>query len=342
MTGRIRRLAMKSLIALPLLLTACGQDLPQDSLDPAGPEARTIDALFNPVFWIAVGVFILVEGLLVVALIKFRHRPGRPVPHQVHGNKRLEVAWTIAPAVLLAGIAIPTIFTIFSLSGRPAGALEIRVTGHQFWWEIEYPGMRVVTANEVHIPTDRPVYITLSSNDVIHSFWVPRLAGKQDLRPGFETHLTVQADDPGVYLGQCAEFCGASHANMRFRVVAQTAQDFDAWVQRQLQPAAPPPPDVLAIMTRGGPAACSSCHTIDGVEGFGGVIGPNLTHLAGRSTFAAGILDRTPQNLAEWLRDPQAVKPGNDMTIGPGGTPGRSGLSEEEIQALVAYLESLE
>jgi cytochrome c oxidase subunit 2 len=341
MTGRTRRLALRSLIALPFLLAACGKGLPQNSLDPAGPEARTIDALFNPVFWIAVGVFILVEGLLVVALIKFRHRPGRPVPHQVHGNKRLEVAWTIAPAVLLAGIAVPTIFTIFSLSGRPAGALEINVTGHQFWWEIEYPGLSVITANEVHIPADKPVYITLSSDDVIHSFWVPRLAGKQDLRPEFETHLTVQADEPGVYLGQCAEFCGASHANMRFRVIAQTARDFDAWVQQQLQPAAPPPADVLAIMSRGEQAACSSCHTISGVEGFGGVIGPNLTHLAGRTTFAAGILDRTPQNLAEWLRDPQAVKPGNDMTIGPGGTPGRSGLSEEEIQALVAYLESL-
>jgi cytochrome c oxidase subunit 2 len=341
MTGRIRRLAMTSLIALPLLLVACERGLPQNSLEPAGPEARTIDALFNPVFWIAVGVFVLVEGLLVVALIRFRHRPGRPVPHQVHGNKRLEVAWTIAPAVLLAGIAIPTIFTIFSLSGRPAGALEIRVTGHQFWWEIEYPGMNVVTANEVHIPVGRPAFIELTSDDVIHSFWVPRLAGKQDLRPGETSHLTVTADAPGTYLGQCAEFCGASHANMRFRVIAQPPSEFDTWVQRQLRPAPAPPPDVLAIM-QDTDVNCGNCHTIGGVEGFGGVLGPDLTHLAGRSTFAAGLLERTPQNLTEWLRDPQEVKPGNDMTIGPGLTPGPSALTEEEIQALIAYLETLE
>jgi cytochrome c oxidase subunit 2 len=343
MTGRIRRLAMTSLIALPLLLAACEQGLPQDSLDPAGPEARTIDALFNPVFWIAVAVFILVEGLLVVALVRFRHRPGRPLPHQVHGNKRLEVAWTIAPAVLLAGIAIPTIFTIFSLSGRPSGALEITVTGHQFWWEIEYPGLNVVTANEVHIPVGRSAYIRLTSEDVIHSFWVPRLAGKQDLRPGETTYLTVTADTPGVYLGQCAEFCGASHANMRFRVVAQPPAEFDTWVQQQLQPAAAqPPPEAAQALDRAG---CAGCHAIVGVEGFERAdfqIGPDLTHFGGRSTLAAGILDSTAENLTEWLRDPEAVKPGNDMRIGPGASEGRSILTEEEIQALVAYLESLE
>jgi cytochrome c oxidase subunit 2 len=342
MTGRTRRLAFWSLIALPLLLSACGQDLPQDSLDPAGPQARTIDALFNPVFWIAVAVFVLVEGLLVVALIKFRHRPGRPVPHQVHGNKRLEVAWTIAPAVLLAGIAVPTIFTIFSLSGRPAGnVLEVKVTGHQWWWEVEYPGLDVVTANEIHIPVDRPVYIELVSDDVLHSFWVPRLAGKQDLRPEFTTYLTVQADDPGVYLGQCAEFCGAAHADMRFRVVAQTPGEFDGWVQQQLQPARPPPPEVLEIMQDLN-VNCANCHTIRGVEGFAGTVGPDLTHFGGRTTFAGAILESTPENLTDWLRNPQAVKPDNDMTIGPGLTPGRSALTEEEIQALIAYLEALE
>jgi cytochrome c oxidase subunit 2 len=342
MTGRTRRLALWSLIALTLLLSACGKDLPQDSLDPAGPQSRTIDALFNPVFWIAVGVFVLVEGLLVVALIKFRHRPGRPVPHQVHGNKRLEVAWTIAPAVLLAGIAVPTIFTVFSLSGRPAGnVLEVRVTGHQWWWEVEYPGLDVVTANEIHIPVDRPVYIELVSDDVLHSFWVPRLAGKQDLRPEFTTYLTVQADDPGVYLGQCAEFCGAAHADMRFRVVAQTPAEFDGWIQQQLQPARPPPPEVLTIMQDPN-VNCANCHTIRGVDGFGGTVGPDLTHFGGRTTFAGAILESTPENLTDWLRNPQAVKPDNDMTIGPRLTPGRSMLTEEEIQALIAYLETLE
>lgn len=341
MAGRTKRLVLWALIALPLLLVACGQNLPQDSLEPAGPEARTIDALFNWVFWIAAFVFVLVEGLLVVALIKFRHRPGSPVPHQVHGNKRLEVAWTIAPAALLALIAVPTIVTIFSLAGRPSGALDIKVTGHQFWWEIEYPGMNVVTANEVHIPVGRPAYVEMTSEDVIHSFWVPRLAGKQDLRPGETTHVKMQADAPGVYLGQCAEFCGASHANMRFRVIDQTPEEFDGWVQQQLRPAAAPPGDVLGIMQDRN-VNCGNCHTIAGVEGFVGTIGPDLTHFGGRTTFAAGILERNPANLREWLTDPQAVKPGNDMTIGPGLTAGRSALTEDEIDALIAYLESLE
>jgi cytochrome c oxidase subunit 2 len=342
MTGRSRRLALWTCIPLSLLLSACGQGLPQDSLDPAGPQARTIDALFNPVLWIAAGVFVLVEGLLVVALVRFRHRPGRPVPHQVHGNKRLEVGWTIAPAVLLAGIAVPTIITIFALSGRPAGnVLDVKVTAHQWWWEIEYPGMNVITANELHIPVGRPVYVELTSKDVLHSFWVPRLAGKQDIRPEFTTYLTVQADEAGWYLGQCAEFCGAAHADMRFRVKAETQQEFDAWLQQQLQPAAPPSQDVLAIMTRQD-VACGECHVINGLEGFGGTLGPDLTHFGARDTFAGAILESTPENLEDWLRDPQALKPDNDMTIGPSRTPGRSVLTEEEIDALVAYLESLD
>jgi cytochrome c oxidase subunit 2 len=339
MTGRTRLLARWALIAVPLLLPACGKNLPQDSLDPAGSQARTIDALFNPVFWIAVGVFVLVEGLLVVALIRFRHRPGRPVPHQVHGNKRLEVAWTIAPAVLLAAIAVPTIVTIFSLSGRPPGnVLDVKVTAHQWWWEIEYPGMKVITANELHIPVGRPVYVEMESDDVLHSFWVPRLAGKQDLRPGFTTYLTLEADAPDVYLGQCAEFCGAAHADMRFRVIAQTPEKFDAWVQQQLQPAAQPPPEVLAIMTRLG-VQCQSCHTIRGVQDaegneFAGTTGPDLTHFGGRSTFAGAIFENRPDEVATWLRDPPAVKPGAKM---PDYL-----LTEEEIRALVAYLETLE
>jgi len=332
--GRLR-LAMGVILAMPaLLLAACGENLPQDSLRPAGPDARTIDNLFRPVFWIAVAVFVLVEGLLVFALIRFRHRPGRGVPVQVHGNKRLEIAWTIIPAVLLAGVAVPTIGTIFALSGRPSGnVLDVTVTGHQFWWEIEYPGMNVITANEVHIPVDRPVYITLESEDVIHSFWVPRLAGKQDLQPGRTNYLRVEADEPGVYMGQCAEFCGASHANMRFRVIAQSQTDFDAWVQQQLQPAAAPPPaDVLGIMQT---AACAACHTVNGLEGFEGKVGPDLTHFGGRTTLAGAILENSEENLREWLRDPEAMKPGNDMLL-------PRPLTEDEIDALIAYLEQLE
>jgi cytochrome c oxidase subunit 2 len=246
--------------------------------------------------------------------------------------------------VLLALVAVFTIPVIFSLASEPAGAMQITVTGHQWWWDVEYPTMKVHTANEIHIPVGRPVYITLKSNDVIHSFWIPRLAGKQDLEPGRVNHLSLQAVVPGAYEGQCAEYCGASHANMRMKVIAQTAGDFDQWVQSESRPVSrPPPPDVLAIMDRVG---CSGCHTIQGVKSatgapYAGVVGPNLTHLGARTSFAGATEPNRPPQLAAWLRDPQAVKPGNDMTIGPGNTPGRSVLSDDEIRALVAYLEGL-
>jgi cytochrome c oxidase subunit 2 len=329
-------LGVATVAGLAFLLSACGGNLPQNSLDPAGPVAHKIDNLFRPVFWIAVFVFVLVEGLLVFALVKFRHRPGNAVPTQVHGNKRLEIGWTIIPAVLLTVIAIPTVGTIFALAAKPSGnVLEVTVTAHQWWWEIEYPGLNVVTANEVHIPAGEPIYLTLKSVDVIHSFWVPRLAGTQDMEPGRTNHLTIQADQPGTYLGQCKEFCGISHANMRFRVIAQTQADFQAWVQQQQAAAAEPGPDALAVITSVG---CGGCHTITGVQDANGAplagkVGPDLTHFGDRTTFAGATEDNTPDSLGAWLRDPQAVKPGNDMVIRQ--------LTEDEINALVAYLESL-
>jgi cytochrome c oxidase subunit II len=342
-----RRLAQAALaVVLVLLLSACGrQVLPQDTFNAAGPEAHKINALFWPVFWIAAGVFVLVEGLLVVALIRFRHRPGRGIPTQVHGNKRLEITWTIIPALILAGVAVPTVGTIFALAAKPAHALQINVTGHQWWWEVKYPSLGVTTANEIHIPVNTPIYVSLTSGDsgsigkgVIHSFWIPRLAGKQDLEPGHTNHLTLEASTPGVYIGQCAEYCGISHANMRMRVFAQSPSDFDAWVRQQLQKAPPPDPQAMTALGAGN---CAGCHTISGVDGFAGIVGPNLTHFGGRTTFAGSIFRNTPDMVGQWLTNPQALKPGNDMTIGPNSTPGRSVLTEDEIRALVRYLESL-
>jgi cytochrome c oxidase subunit II len=324
---------------LAFLASACGGGKPQNSLDPAGPYSRKIDALFDPVFWIAAGVFFLVEGLLVVALVRFRHRPGNPVPKQIHGNKRLEIGWTLAPSLLLAGVAVFTIPLIFQLAATPANVMRINVTGHQWWWEVKYPAQRVTTANELHIPVGRKVYITLTSNDVIHSFWVPRLAGKQDLEPKRFTHLLIQADAPGNYLGQCAEFCGASHANMHLRVVAETASDFQTWVQQERAPAQPPPPDVVAIMTRLR-IGCNGCHTIEGAKDqsgspFLGTAGPNLTHFGSRARFAGDTFDNNRQNLAAWLLDAPGLKPEADMPSFVGK------LSQQDIDALVAYLESL-
>ena len=344
---RVIRLAAGAVALFALPLTACGRThLPQDTFNHAGSVAAKEDHLFWIVFWIAVVVFVLVEGLLLVATIRFRHRPGRGVPEQVHGNRAFEIAWTIAPAVLLAGIAVPTVATIFSLAGRPTGnVLEISVVGHQWWWEVRYPSLKVTTANEIHIPVGRKVYASLTSGPsgsvggpVIHSFWIPRLAGKQDLEPGRTTHLTFDALQPGVYLGQCAEYCGTSHANMRLRVIAQSPAEFDAWAKQQLLPGAQPDAGVMAAL---GAVGCGGCHTIGGVQGMVGTVGPDLTHFGARTTFAGSILRNTPENLYAWLRDPQAVKPGNDMNIGPGGKPGPSALTDAQIRALIRYLESL-
>jgi cytochrome c oxidase subunit II len=339
-TGR-RALIGIGLVLAVLLLGGCARThLPQDTFNAAGPVARREEGLWWPVFWLATAVFFLVEGLLVYALWRFRHRPGRGVPTQIHGNKRLEIAWTIAPALLLAGVAVPTVGTIFSLAQHPTGqVLQLQVIGHQWWWEVHYPQYGLVTANEIHIPVGRPVNVSITSKDVIHSFWVPRLAGKQDLEPGHTNYLTIQADGPGVYLGQCAEYCGTSHANMRFRVMADPAADFQAWVaDTRAEVARQPSQQVLAIMQRVG---CGGCHTIGGLQGFVGNIGPDLTHFGARTTFAGAMIRNTGDTLSAWLRDPQAVKPGNDMTIGPGGRPGRSALTEAEVRQLVDYLESL-
>lgn len=346
MRGKTKARLIAIAAGFAFALSACARDdFPQNTLAPQGPQAQKIDNLFQPVFWIAVAVFFLVEGTLVYFLIKYRHKPGRGVPTQVHGNSRLELTWTIIPAVLLAGIAVPTIATIFDLARKPPNAMEITVTGHQWWWEVEYPNAQVKTANEVHIPTGQPVYITLRSGPsgsqsgtgpplgpVIHSFWIPRLAGKQDVVPGRDNHLTIEATDPGTYVGQCTEYCGLSHANMRMRVVAQSPPDFQAWLQQQLQPAPPPPPDVLATMQRLG---CAGCHTIGGLEGFVGIIGPNLTHFAERDAFAGDTFDRNDVNLAKWLQDAPGQKPGADMPSFQGQ------LSAGELDSLVAYLQSL-
>jgi cytochrome c oxidase subunit 2 len=332
-----RRLARGAFaVVLLFLLSACGRRvLPQDTLNSAGPEGHKINSLFWPVFWIAVGVFVLVEGLLVVALVRFRARPGRGIPKQVHGNKRLEVTWTIIPAVLLAGVAIPTIGTIFSLAAKPAQALTINVTGHQWWWEVRYPSLNVTTANEIHIPVGQPVLVYVTSVDVIHSFWVPRLAGKQDLEPGRINHVTIEASEPGTYLGQCAEYCGFSHANMRLRVMAEPAVQFQAWAAQEKQPAATPPAGSLSAQGAQDFAtgACVGCHTVNGVKNAAGTLGPNLTHFGSRTTFAGATFANTAPNLELWLRDPPAIKPGADMPD--------LHLTQDQINALIAYLQSL-
>ena len=356
--GRNRSRSLRCLwvaVVAFIFLAACAQDAPQDSLKPAGPMAHKIDHLFLPIFWFTVvPIFVLVNGIIIVSVIRFRHRPGRAEPVQVHGNTKLEIGWTAAPALLLLFVAVPTIGTIFNLAQEPKGnVLRVDVFGHMWWWEYQYPTLGFSTANELHIPTGRPVRLTLQSIEpgipaakgeqfaagVIHSFWVPRLAGKQDVTPGHKNKLTIQADKPGTYPGQCAEYCNLSHANMRLKVIAMKPADFDAWVAAQKRPAATPD---------SGPAAegfklfqqkgCVGCHTLQGVQGATARVGPNLTHLMSRTSFAGAMFKITPDNLKKWVSDPPAMKP---MRPEQGTGMPDLGLSDREVDQVVAYLETL-
>jgi cytochrome c oxidase subunit II len=328
-----------ALLALALVASACAQDAPLDSLNPAGPIAREIDNLWQIVFWAAVAVFVVVEGAIVYAIFRFRkRRKDESLPTQTHGNTRLEVAWTIAPAVVLAILAVPTVATIFSLDRERPGSLPIKVTAHQWWWEYEYPGEDVVTANELHIPIGQPIRLALTSGDVIHSFWVPRLGGKQDTVPEQTNYLTIQADEPGEYAGTCAEYCGLSHANMRLKVFAHTPEGFQQWLEDQRADAVAPQTEAQQrghdiFMTE----QCVACHTIRGTEAVA-TEGPDLTHFGSRTTLAGAIFDNTEEELRAWLIDSPGVKPGSKMPAGIA----EMELTAEQIEDLIAYLMSLE
>ena len=342
MTTRARRIA-KTLMAVAALglLAACSSVGPQDYLHPEGLVARDTDNLFKPVFWIATAVFVLVEGLILVAIVKFRDRRGGAEPVQVHGNTKLELGWTIAPAVLLAAISVPTVAMIFAQAEVPTGndVVHVRVTGHQWWWEYEYTDVDppVKTATEMVIPTGAKVFVEVTSADVVHSFWVPKLAGKQDAIPNRINHLTLIAEKPDVYHGQCAEFCALSHANMRLRVRSLPPAEYEQWLAAQQKPAVIPTSGAAAAGARAfaefGNGTCMSCHTVRGMDGATGTVGPDLTHFADRMTFAGAIFDTNEENLIKWLRNPPAVKPGSLMP--------NYHIPEDTIRALVEFLLSL-
>jgi cytochrome c oxidase subunit 2 len=319
-----------------LALAGCAGPFPQSTLHPRSDYGRAIDHLFSDIFWWAVVVFVIVETLLLIALIRFRHREGRPAPKPLHGHTALEIGWTLAPAVILVLVAVPTVRTIFATAGdAPPDALKVEVIGHQWWWEYKYPSLGIVTANEMHVPVGKPVQVSITSADVIHSFWAPALGGKRDAIPGHVTRIAFRADSVGDYSGQCAEFCGQSHANMRLRVLVDAESAFETWVKtEQAGPAAPaaasPAEAGKAFYSR---SACLACHTIKGISP--GVIGPDLTHFGSRTTIAAGVFPNDSADLARWIADAPALKPGSLM---PRMQPP---LSDAEIAALVAYLQSL-
>jgi cytochrome c oxidase subunit 2 len=320
------------LAAAVLLLGGCAWDGPMSTVAARSDFARDILHVYGIITWATAGIGLIVFAALAWVLLRFRERPGAPLPAQTRGHALLELSWTIAPALILLVIAIPTIQIIFRTQGAPPPqALEILVRGHQWWWEFGYPGLDVVTANELHLPAGRPVALRLEGPDVIHSFWVPRLGGKRDVVPGRLNVLTLTPEVPGEYWGQCAEFCGVSHANMGMRVVVEAPDAFARWVAAQRATPAEPAgvaAEGKAIFAR---SACVGCHTIRGVSA--GVLGPDLTTFGSRGMLGAGLLPSTPQTVAAWVKDAGAIKPGVKMPA--------LGLSDAEARAVAAYLLSL-
>ena len=423
MRSRVPSLAL--LISI-LALAGCeaGGAYPQTTFRPVSEFGRVLNDTFYNTFNWTMGIMVIVIALILFAAWRFRERPDSPHPEQIHGNTKLEIAWTIVPAIIVVFIAVPSIQAIFDTQREPPeNALRIEVIGHQWWWEFRYPEYDIVTANEVWVPTDRPISLAMRSADVIHSFWIPKIGGKRDVNPlprrpegmapKHDNYLLFTVEEPGQYLGQCAEYCGEAHAIMRMTVMAAEQQEFDAWVQRMrtggpqttgLPPAQEPAAGALVISAEqvegpegGQPAvpavapaevmgvtptpvqqpqfgqmpaptgagnpyraplsdavlqqegeriflssSCITCHAIAGTTAAG-LVGPSLTMVGSRPWVGAGAAEMNQENLVAWITNPEAVKPGTLMpgtrTAGGGLPP--TGLTDQEVRAVAAYLLSL-
>lgn len=320
--------------------------------DPASPSTQSIVNLAILALVVTGLIFVIVEGILLYSVWRFRQpsieaaeQVGEPA--QVYGSMPIEVAWTAAPTLIVFFLVLVTARTLWEVENktprpRPGdNALFVTVIGHQWWWEYRYETydgrkLQFVTANELHVPVSdddvaRPVYLTLKSADVCHSYWAPRLGGKVDLIPGHVNSMTLQTSEAGVHLGQCAEYCGAQHAKMLIRVIAESPGEFDRWLEQQSQPAAVDP-GVLDGKELFLSQSCSNCHTVRGTTAHGDYA-PDLTHLMSRETLASGIVKNTPETLAQWVRDPQIEKPGCLMPA--------FGLADQEQDLIVRYLLTL-
>jgi cytochrome c oxidase subunit 2 len=352
-----------ALCLLMLALAACGSEqYPQTTLVPRGDFARIADDLLDTTVWWALLVFVLVEGILVYAIFRFRGKPSDPEPRQVHGNTTVEIIWTVIPALILAAIAVPTVRAIFQTNATPGkDALTIEVIGHQWWWEFRYPEYNLTTANELHVPVGRTVSLRMGSADVIHSFWVPQFAAKRDVFANRETRMWFKAEVEGDFPGQCGEYCGIQHGRMAHRIRAHKPEEFRAWVAhmqtlKQKPTPAPPPtpppqprpgeraqegppprPESVAAATSAGEKlfltkGCIACHALNAYDAPKGMVGPNLANIGARTYLAAGTLKNTDENMARWIRDPQGIKKGVLMP--------NLGLTDEEARALVAFLQA--
>ena len=308
---------------------------------PRSTPAESIYQLSVFVLAITGVIFVIVFTLLTYAVLKFRsraNRDNRGEPPQVYGSMQIELAWTIIPILIVVVLFLASVRVIHGIQDAPTPpvAVEITVVGHQYWWEFRYPGFGIVTANELHVPVSNtahptPTFLNLLSADTDHSFWVPQLAGKTDLIPNHPNRMWIDPHETGVYLGQCAQYCGVQHAKMLLRVYVQTQAEFDRWVQEQSRTAT-----MTEAVSRGRAVfetnECLDCHRIKGIAGDG-QFGPDLTHLMSRDTIASGVALNTPENLRRWVKDPNSIKPGATMPA--------LQLSDGQLNDVIAYLETL-
>ena len=317
---------------------------PTNIFAPAATPAYSIYSLSMLVLAVTLGIFLVVGGLLLYALIRYRHRPENAdhEPAQIYGSNQIELSWTVIPILIVVMLFLATTRVVLGTQSIPKAdnAMNITVIGHQFWWEYRYPSQGVVTANELHIPVSDPAhplptYLTMSSADVDHSFWVPRLAGKTDLIPNKVNTMWLDPQQAGLYLGQCAQYCGTQHGKMLLRVYAESPQDFAAWIDAQKKPARqdftgdPTAAEGQIVFMRN---ACINCHTVSGTVATGR-FGPDLSHLASRDTIASGAVKNTQENLRQWIDDPNSMKPGSLMPS--------MHLNEHDLDVITAYLTQL-
>jgi cytochrome c oxidase subunit 2 len=324
------------------------------SIEPAFGNQGSITNIFKPlsepaqevkevsllVIAICAAIFVIVAGMLIYTIIRFRQRAGDEAsePPQIYGSNQIELAWTVLPLLIVFVLILVTSRTIADIQNRKAapGALHATVIGHQWWWEIRYPELGIATANELHVPAStgdsrQPTFLKLESADVAHSFWVPQLAGKTDLIPGRQNLMWIEPTQPGTYLGNCAEYCGIQHARMLIRVIVHPPGEFERWVAQQRQAVA----DVVSAQPDGKvffANSCVNCHTIQGTSAKG-VFGPDLTHLMSRETLASGAIRNTPEMLRAWVRDPQKLKAGCLMP--------NMQMTDTEVDQVVSYLQTL-
>jgi cytochrome c oxidase subunit 2 len=304
---------------------------------PLGDSADSVYKVSVLTLSICAVIFVVVGGLLAYAVVRFRSRGDEAMePAQVYGSTQIEIAWTVIPILIVFVLTMSAARVISSIQDKrePADAVKATIVGHQWWWEIRYPELGLVGANELHIPLNtktKPKYtfLTLESADVAHGFWVPQLSGKVDVIPNRSNKMWIDARELGVYLGNCSEYCGTQHANMLIRVVVDTPEDFDKWVAEQKMQAVSDQADGQRTFLS---LNCVNCHTVQGTPAQG-KFGPDLTHLMSRQTIASGMIPNTPQNVRNWVTDPQSIKPGNLMPD--------MQLDEKQLDQVSAYLTSL-